>query len=690
MSPMLFAQRDPRTASRSRCSTTATCSATSPTSTTSSRASCACSTGRRARASAGAPHAVYNIGNHEAVELDDVHRDARARCSGATAIRDLQPMQPGDVPATYASIDRLRALTGFAPRRRSPRGSRASSTGTATTTARDARRCARQHPACAMARIAALARPIRPASRTCARPTMILVTGGAGFIGANFVLDWLARDRRAGRQPRQADLRRQPRQPRARCATTRATCSCAATSATAALVGAAARASTGRARSSTSPPRRTSTARSTGPARSSQTNVVGTFDAARGGARALAALPRGASATRSASCTSRPTRSTARSAPDDAGVHRDDALRAEQPYSASKAASDHLVRAYHHTYGLPTLTTNCSNNYGPLPVPREADPADDPQRARRQAAAGLRRRRNVRDWLYVDDHCAAIRAVLARGRPGETYNIGGNAERTNLEVVHTICAIARDELRPGARLRVADHVREGPARPRPPLRDRRRRRSAASSAGSRRETFATGLAQDRALVPRQPRVGRRACTSGEYQQLDRRCSYARGRDGASDDAQGHHPRRRLRHAAVSADAGRQQAAAAGLRQADDLLPAVDADAGRHPRHPAHLHARTTRRGSSSCWATARSWGLNLRYAVQPTPDGLAQAFIIGREFIGARPVALVLGDNIFYGHDLQRAARARAARAATARRCSPTRSPIPSATASSSSTRRAA
>ncbi|GLQ93008.1 dTDP-glucose 4,6-dehydratase [Dyella acidisoli] len=111
------------------------------------------------------------------------------------------------------------------------------------------------------------------------------------------------------------------------------------------------------------------------------------------------------------------------------------------PYSASKAASDHLVRAFHHTYGLPTVTTNCSNNYGPYQFPEKLIPLVI-QKALAGASLpvygdGL----NVRDWLYVGDHCAAIRRALAAGRIGETYNIGGNAERTNIEVVRTICTL---------------------------------------------------------------------------------------------------------------------------------------------------------------------------------------------------------------------------------------------------------
>src|SRR5215470_10529213 len=117
------------------------------------------------------------------------------------------------------------------------------------------------------------------------------------------------------------------------------------------------------------------------------------------------------------------------------------------PYSASKAAADHLVRAYHHTYGLPTLITNCSNNYGPFQFPEKLIPLTILNATQGKPLPVYGDGKNIRDWLYVEDHCAAVRLVLARGRPGEVYNIGGGAERENIAVVHEICAIL-DELRP--------------------------------------------------------------------------------------------------------------------------------------------------------------------------------------------------------------------------------------------------
>lgn len=119
------------------------------------------------------------------------------------------------------------------------------------------------------------------------------------------------------------------------------------------------------------------------------------------------------------------------------------------PYSASKAASDHLVRAFHHTYGLPTLTTNCSNNYGPYQFPEKLIPLIIHKALAEDALPVYGDGRNVRDWLYVGDHCSAIRSVLERGRPGETYNVGGDSERQNIDVVETICRLL-DAKRPRA------------------------------------------------------------------------------------------------------------------------------------------------------------------------------------------------------------------------------------------------
>ena len=119
------------------------------------------------------------------------------------------------------------------------------------------------------------------------------------------------------------------------------------------------------------------------------------------------------------------------------------------PYSASKAGSDHLVRAYHHTYGLPTLTTNCSNNYGPYHFPEKLIPLMILNALDGKALPVYGDGQNIRDWLYVRDHCEAIRQVLARGRLGETYNVGGKNEIKNLDVVKVICA-KLDALRPKA------------------------------------------------------------------------------------------------------------------------------------------------------------------------------------------------------------------------------------------------
>jgi len=135
------------------------------------------------------------------------------------------------------------------------------------------------------------------------------------------------------------------------------------------------------------------------------------------------------------------------------------------PYSASKAASDHLVRAFHHTYGLPTLTTHCSNNYGPYQFPEKLIPLIIQKALAGEPLPVYGDGRNIRDWLFVGDHCSAIRRVLEAGRVGDTYNIGGNAERENIAVVQTICALldARRPLADGrARESLITYVKDRP------------------------------------------------------------------------------------------------------------------------------------------------------------------------------------------------------------------------------------
>jgi dTDP-glucose 4,6-dehydratase len=136
-------------------------------------------------------------------------------------------------------------------------------------------------------------------------------------------------------------------------------------------------------------------------------------------------------------------------APDEPAFSERSAYAPNSPYSASKAASDHLVRAYHHTYALPTLTTNCSNNYGPYQFPEKLIPLMIHNALAGKPLPVYGDGLNVRDWLYVEDHCEAIRQVLERGPPGETYNIGGRSEQRNIDVVNTVCALL-DALHPGS------------------------------------------------------------------------------------------------------------------------------------------------------------------------------------------------------------------------------------------------
>ena len=179
-----------------------------------------------------------------------------------------------------------------------------------------------------------------------------------------------------------------------------------------------------------------------------QTNIVGTFrllEAVRAYYTALADAEREAFRFLHVS-TDEVYGSLEKDAPAFSETHR---YEPNSPYSASKAASDHLVRAYHHTYGLPVLTTNCSNNYGPFHFPEKLIPLVIHNALAGKPLPIYGDGQQIRDWLYVKDHCSAIRRVLAAGRLGEVYNVGGWNEKANLEVVHTLCDLL-DELSPRA------------------------------------------------------------------------------------------------------------------------------------------------------------------------------------------------------------------------------------------------
>ncbi|MGC2501464.1 MAG: dTDP-glucose 4,6-dehydratase, partial [Silvibacterium sp.] len=151
--------------------------------------------------------------------------------------------------------------------------------------------------------------------------------------------------------------------------------------------------------------------------------------------------------------------------PEDPAFQETTPYAPNSPYAASKASSDFLVRAWHHTYGLPVLTTNCSNNYGPYQFPEKLIPLMILNALEGKPLPVYGDGQNVRDWLFVEDHCAAIRRVLENGRTGETYNIGGNSERRNIEVVTTICDIL-DELKPdptiGDRRNLITYIKDRP------------------------------------------------------------------------------------------------------------------------------------------------------------------------------------------------------------------------------------
>jgi dTDP-glucose 4,6-dehydratase len=283
---------------------------------------------------------------------------------------------------------------------------------------------------------------------------MILVTGGAGFIGSNFVLDWLAQDDEgvvnvdkltyAGNLNTLRSLHDDPRHVfvRADICDRAALDTILAQHKPRAVLHFAAESHVDR-----------SIHR---PAEFVQTNVVGTFtllEAVRSYWGAL--LPVERDAFRFLHVSTDEVFGSLNAG--DSQFSETTAYAPNSPYSASKAGSDHLVRAYHHTYGLPVLTTNCSNNYGPHHFPEKLIPLMIQHALEDKALPIYGDGKNVRDWLYVKDHCSAIRVVLANGRVGETYNVGGWNEKTNLEVVETLCALL-DEMKPKVKGSYRDQI----------------------------------------------------------------------------------------------------------------------------------------------------------------------------------------------------------------------------------------
>jgi len=270
----------------------------------------------------------------------------------------------------------------------------------------------------------------------------LLVTGGAGFIGSNFILDWfeispepvvnLDNLTYAGNLGNLTAVERDPRYTfvRADIADSDQVTRVLAEQRPRAVLNFAAESHVDRSIH--------------GPDAFVQTNVVGTFrllEAVRGYWNTLSGPDKEAFRFLHVS-TDEVYGSLAE---DDPPFKETNRYEPNSPYSASKAASDHLVRAYHHTYGLPVLTTNCSNNYGPYQFPEKLIPLMIHNAVAGKPLPVYGDGQNVRDWLYVTDHCAAIRRVLEAGAIGETYNIGGRNEIKNLDVVEVVCAILDDE-----------------------------------------------------------------------------------------------------------------------------------------------------------------------------------------------------------------------------------------------------
>lgn len=288
---------------------------------------------------------------------------------------------------------------------------------------------------------------------------MILVTGGAGFIGANFVLDWLARSDEsvinldnltyAGNLQNLSALKNDARHlfVRGDIGDTQLITQLLAEHQPRAIVNFAAESHVDRSIDS--------------PEGFIQTNILGTFhllERTRQYWNTLPTQPKQAFRFLHVS-TDEVFGSLAKQAPAFTELHR---YEPNSPYSASKASSDHLVRAYYHTYGFPVLTTNCSNNYGPYQFPEKLIPLMISNALAGKPLPIYGDGQQIRDWLYVTDHCSAIRRVLEAGTTGETYNIGGWNEKPNIDIVHTICDLL-EELKPASTYRdLITYVKDRP------------------------------------------------------------------------------------------------------------------------------------------------------------------------------------------------------------------------------------
>ncbi len=291
---------------------------------------------------------------------------------------------------------------------------------------------------------------------------MILVTGGCGFIGSAFILQWLAMKGEAvvnldlltyaGHPGNLAEIEADPRYHfvRGDIGDTALVAQLLERHRPRAIVNFAAESHVDRS--------------ITGPLAFAQTNVLGTLQLLQATLAHWRGLPAAeAAGFRFLHVSTDEVFGTL--GPADPAFTEQHRFEPNSPYSASKAASDHFVRAYQHTFGLPTFTTNCSNNYGPRQFPEKLIPLVIHNALRGKPLPVYGDGQQVRDWLHVDDHCSALRAVLAAGTPGETYNIGGRSERANLQVVHAICAtLDRVRPRPGGEPHAAliTHVKDRP------------------------------------------------------------------------------------------------------------------------------------------------------------------------------------------------------------------------------------